>query len=96
MPVLHYDVFVKARADIRNPKSTSGGIVTLLATSAAFTLLIGQIYFYVFQPNNVHTLHLSESQQFPMKFQDEIDPFQQRSYDIQGKIPLYFKITFLQ
>jgi len=94
MPVLrNVDVFVKARADIRT-QSTSGGLITLLATSTAFLLFLGQVYFYAF-PNQSHTLHLSESMQFSMLAGDTVDPFQQRLYDIKGKIPLYFKITFL-
>lgn len=94
MPVLrNVDVFVKARADIRT-QSTSGGLVTLLAASTAFLLFLGQVYVYVF-PNPSHTLHLSESMQFPMLAGEIIDPFQQRLYDIKGKIPFYFKISFL-
>eukprot|EP00531_Pseudo-nitzschia_arenysensis_P012703 CAMPEP_0116136260 /NCGR_PEP_ID=MMETSP0329-20121206/11627_1 /TAXON_ID=697910 /ORGANISM="Pseudo-nitzschia arenysensis, Strain B593" /LENGTH=382 /DNA_ID=CAMNT_0003631111 /DNA_START=47 /DNA_END=1195 /DNA_ORIENTATION=+ len=94
MPVLrNVDVFVKARADIRT-QSTSGGLITLIAASTAFLLFLGQVYFYVF-PTQSHTLHLAESMQFPMLAEDIVDPFQKRSYDIKGKIPLYFKITFL-
>lgn len=94
MPVLRsVDVFVKARADIRT-QSASGGLVTLLATFTAFLLFCGQIYVYIF-PTQSHTLHLSESTQFPMMAQDVVDPFQKRLYDIKGKIPLYFKVTFL-
>ena len=94
MPVLrNVDVFVKARADIRT-QSTSGGLITLVAASAAFLLFLGQVYFYVF-PSQSHTLHLAESMQFPMLAEDIVDPFQKRRYDIKGKIPLYFKITFL-
>lgn len=80
MPVLrNVDVFVKARADIRT-QSTSGGLITLIAASTAFLLFFAQIYVYVF-PNQTHTLHLSESTQFPMlAHHDSItDPFQQRS-----------------
>mmetsp|Transcript_9207 Transcript_9207/g.22872 ORF Transcript_9207/g.22872 Transcript_9207/m.22872 type:complete len:381 (+) Transcript_9207:164-1306(+) len=94
MPVLrNVDVFVKARADIRT-QSTSGGLITLIAASAAFLLFLGQVYFYAF-PSQSHTLHLAESMQFPMLAEDIVDPFQKRRYDIKGKIPLYFKITFL-
>lgn len=94
MPVLrNVDVFVKARADIRT-QSASGGLVTLLATITAFLLFCGHIYVYIF-PTQSHTLHLSESTQFPMLPQDVVDPFQKRLYDIKGKIPLYFKVTFL-
>ena len=94
MPVLrNVDVFVKARADIRT-QSTSGGLITLIAASTAFLLFLGQVYFYAF-PTQSHTLHLAESMQFPMLAGDIVDPFQKRLYDIKGKIPLYFKITFL-
>lgn len=94
MPVLrNVDLFVKARADIRT-QSMSGGIVTLMAAAAAFLLFLGQIYLY-FYPNQSHSLHLSESMQFPMLAENVVDPFQQRLYDIKGKVPLYFKITFL-
>ena len=94
MPVLrNVDVFVKARADIRT-QSTSGGLITLIAASTAFVLFLGQVYFYVF-PSHSHTLHLAESMQLPMLASDVVDPFQKRLYDIKGKLPLYFKITFL-
>ena len=94
MPVLrNVDVFVKARADIRT-QSTSGGLITLIAASAAFLLFLGQVYFYAF-PDQSHSLHLAESFQLPMLAGDIVDPFQKRIYDIKGKIPLYFKITFL-
>ncbi len=33
--------------------------------------------------------------QFPMLATDIVDPFQRRLYDIKGKLPLYFKMTFL-
>jgi hypothetical protein len=90
----NHDVFIKARADIQT-KTTSGGLISILATVTAFILLLGQIYVYIF-PQSIHTLHLSESTQFPMyALLDEQDPFQKRVYDIKGKIPLYFKITFL-
>jgi len=90
----NHDVFIKARADIQT-KTTSGGLISILATVTAFILLLGQIYVYIF-PQSIHTLHLSESTQFPMyALLDEQDPFQKRIYDIKGKIPLYFKITFL-
>jgi hypothetical protein len=94
MPVLrNVDVFVKARADIRT-QSTSGGLITLVAASTAFLLFLGQVYFYTF-PNQSHTLHMAESLQLPMLATDVVDPFQKRLYDIKGKIPFYFKITFL-
>ena len=94
MPVMrNVDVFVKARADIRT-QSTSGGLITLIAASTAFLLFLGQVYFYIF-PTHSHTLHLAESMQFPMLVGDVVDPFQKRLYDMKGKIPLYFKITFL-
>ena len=94
MPILrNHDLFVKARADIRT-QSTSGGLITLLAASTAFLLFLGQVYVYIF-PTSSHTLHLSESMHHPMLPTDKTDPFHQRLYDIKGKIPLYFKITFL-
>ena len=94
MPVLrNVDVFVKARADIRT-QSASGGIINLMAASIAFLLFLGQVYLSIF-PDQSHSLHLSESMQFPMLAQDVVDPFQKRLYDIKGKIPLYFKVTFL-
>lgn len=95
MPVLrNADVFVKARADIRT-QSTSGGVITLLAASAAFLLFVGQVYLYVF-PDQSHTLHMSKSIHTAMLVGDNaIDPFRQRQNDLNGKIPFYFKISFL-
>ena len=94
MPVLrNVDVFVKARADIRT-QSASGGMVNLLAASTAFLLFLGQMYFF-FYPNQIHSLHLSESMHFPMMAKDETDPFKRREYEIKGKVPLFFRVTFL-
>ena len=90
----NHDVFIKARADIQT-KTSSGGLISLIASITAFILLLGQIYVYIF-PQSIHTLHLSESIQFPMyAIVDDQDPFSKRLYDIKGKLPLYFKITFL-
>mmetsp|Transcript_12890 Transcript_12890/g.30431 ORF Transcript_12890/g.30431 Transcript_12890/m.30431 type:complete len:373 (-) Transcript_12890:207-1325(-) len=94
MPVLrNVDVFVKPRADVRT-QSASGGIINLLAASVAFFLFLGQVYLSIF-PDQSHSLHLSESMQFPMLAEDVVDPFQKRLYDIKGKFSLYFKVTFL-
>ena len=108
MPVLrNVDVFVKARADIRT-QSASGGLVTLMAASAAFLLFVCQICVYVF-PNPTHTLHLSESNAFPMLFTTTHEYHRDGNsmnnnmnmnniidaYDAKGKVSLYFKITFL-
>lgn len=43
----NHDVFIKARADIQT-KTTSGGLISILATVTAFILLLGQIYVYIF------------------------------------------------
>eukprot|EP00536_Pseudo-nitzschia_multiseries_P015087 jgi/Psemu1/311716/fgenesh1_kg.818_\ len=96
MPVLrNVDVFVKARADIRT-QSASGGLITLLAAFTAFLLFVGQIYVYIF-PNPIHTLHLSESMQFPMLASEDAagNAYWKQLYDAKGALPLYFKITFL-
>mmetsp|Transcript_4441 Transcript_4441/g.12843 ORF Transcript_4441/g.12843 Transcript_4441/m.12843 type:complete len:387 (+) Transcript_4441:399-1559(+) len=96
MPVLrNVDVFVKARADIRT-QSASGGLITLLAACTAFLLFVGQIYVYIF-PNPVHTLHLSESMQFPMLASEDVgaNPYWKRLYNTKGTLPFFFKVTFL-
>ena len=87
------DVFVKPRADLRS-KSATGGIITLVATSTAIVLFFAQIYLYIVG-NPSHTLHLSESTQFPMLPQHTSDPFQSRAYDIKGKMSLKIHLTFL-
>jgi hypothetical protein len=88
------DVFVKPRADLRS-KSAAGGVITLVASTAAIFLFFAQLYLYVVAGNPSHTLHLSESAQLTMLPHDQIDPFQSRAYDIKGKMPLKIHITFL-
>jgi hypothetical protein len=87
------DVFVKPRADLRS-KSATGGIISLVASTTAILLFFAQIYLYIVG-NPSHTLHLSESTQFPMLPRDTTDPFQSHAYDIKGKMPLKLHITFL-
>jgi Endoplasmic reticulum vesicle transporter/Endoplasmic Reticulum-Golgi Intermediate Compartment (ERGIC) len=94
MPLLrNVDVFVKPRADLRS-KSTAGGAITLVASTTAIVLFFAQLYLYVVG-NASHTLHLSESIQFPMLPLDTVDPFQSRAYDFKMKMPLTIHITFL-
>ena len=79
----NHDLFVKARADIQT-KTLAGGIVTVLASVLAFLLFVAQLYAYTF-PTSVHTLHVSESTQFPMLHEDRVDPFHQKRYELKGK-----------
>jgi len=94
----HHDVFVKARADIKT-KSSAGGLVSVVATSAALLLLLCQVYTYVFPQSTQHTLHLNESRQLHMLATDKplghADPVQQQRKNRDTTIPLYLKITFV-
>jgi hypothetical protein len=84
------DVFVKPRHDLRT-KSTTGGLITLVAASVAGLLFLGQLYTQL-MGTTYHSLSLSESTAIPML--GSYDPFLSRVYDIKGKIPLKIHITF--
>jgi Endoplasmic reticulum vesicle transporter/Endoplasmic Reticulum-Golgi Intermediate Compartment (ERGIC) len=93
MAFRNVDVFIKPRADIRS-KSVAGGIITVVAGTAACLLFFAQLYLYI-AGNKSHSLHLAPSSPFPMLPHDKNDPFQSRAYDIKGKMPLKIHVTFL-
>ena len=93
MAFRNVDVFIKPRADIRS-KSVAGGIITLVASAAAFLLFLAQLYTYI-AGNRSHSLHLAPSSPFPMLARDRFDPFQSRAYELKGKMDLRLHITFL-
>jgi hypothetical protein len=64
------DAFAKPREDLRQ-KSALGGIITLAASIAAVSLFLGQIYLYITGVTR-HSLHLSQSQWFPVPKLDAV------------------------
>lgn len=80
------DAFVKPREDLRT-RSAVGGLITVVATSAATILFLSQIYLY-FAGATRHSLHLSESTSVPVPALD-LAHLQRR-----GKIPLNIHVTF--
>ncbi|CAB9515229.1 reticulum-Golgi intermediate compartment protein 3 [Seminavis robusta] len=77
------DAFQKVRRDAQS-KSALGGIITLVAISAASILFLSEVYIYL-RGVTRHSLHLSESTHVPLTRQSAKMP---------GKIRLQFKITF--
>lgn len=86
------DIFVKPREDLRT-KSAAGGLITIIASTTAVLLFLGQIYLYIVG-STTHRLQLSESLAIPMLPTTHIDPFQSRLYDTKGKMPLKIHLTF--
>lgn len=87
-----YDGFAKARPDLR-PKSVVGGVITIMATTAAVTLLIGQLIMYI-RGSPTHSLHLARSQSTPLRPLD-LSPLQAKLLDhYGGNIALQMRITF--
>jgi len=58
------DAFGKPREDLRS-KSVLGGLITLVASTAAGLLFVAQVYVYLTGVTK-HSLHLSESHSFPV------------------------------
>lgn len=82
------DAFVKPREDLRT-RSAVGGLITLLAASAATILFLSQVYLY-FAGATRHSLHLSESSSTPVALLAlERLPFHRK-----GSIPLNVHVTF--
>jgi hypothetical protein len=80
------DAFVKPREDLRT-RSALGGLITVVAASAAAILFLSQIYLYLAGATR-HSLHLSESSSLPVP--DLALAHLQR----RGKIPLNVYVTF--
>jgi hypothetical protein len=78
------DAFAKTRPDLQQ-KSVVGGIITVVATTAAALLFVAQIFSYI-SGNTQHSLHLAKSTSIPVR------PLGARSY--QGRIPLHIHVTF--
>ena len=80
------DAFIKPREDLRT-RSALGGLITVVAASAATILFLSQIYLYVAGATR-HSLHISESSSVPVP--DLALAHLQR----RGKIPLNVHVTF--
>lgn len=80
------DAFVKPREDLRT-RSALGGLITVVAASAATILFLSQIYLYIAGVPR-HSLHLSESTSVPVPALNQA--FLQR----RGKIPFNVYVTF--
>ena len=80
------DAFVKPREDLRT-RSALGGLITVVAASAATILFLSQIYLYVAGATR-HSLHLSESSSVP------VPPLDHPHAQMRGKIPLNVHVTF--
>lgn len=82
------DAFVKPREDLRT-RSAVGGLITLVAASAATILFLSQVYLYLAGATR-HSLHLSESSSTPVPLLAlERLPFHRK-----GSIPLNVLVTF--
>lgn len=81
------DAFVKPREDLRT-RSALGGLITLVAASAAAILFLSQIYLYIAGATR-HSLHLSESTSVPVPALNLPRHLQRH-----GKIPLNVYVTF--
>lgn len=83
------DAFVKPREDLRT-RSALGGLITLIAASAATLLFFGQVFLYI-KGSTRHSLHLSESMSFAVPTLSMTNhPMERR----RGKIPLNVYVTF--
>ncbi|CAB9528598.1 reticulum-Golgi intermediate compartment protein 3 [Seminavis robusta] len=80
------DAFQKVRRDVQS-KSALGGLITLVAISAAAILFVSEIFLYL-RGVTRHSLHLAQSTHVPLT-----RPSHSIS-DMPGKIPLKFMITF--
>jgi hypothetical protein len=83
------DAFAKPRHETRS-KSAVGGIITVVAASAAVLLFVAQLAMYI-AGNPQNSLHLSSSQSIPML------PLNMKGHTSQmtaGKIPLRVHVTF--
>ena len=81
------DAFGKPREDLRS-RSALGGLITLVASTVAALLFVAQLYVY-FQGATKHSLHLSDSQSFPVPRLSNI-PLHSR----ERKLFLKFDVTF--
>lgn len=93
------DAFAKTRPDLQQ-KSAVGGIITLVASTTAALLFIGQIVSYI-RGTAQHSLSLSRSISAPLlPIPKEGDPnkaqgLHQALLNLHGKIPLRLHVTFL-
>lgn len=84
------DAFVKPREDLRT-RSALGGLITLVAGSAASILFLAQVTMYLVGATR-HSLHLSESKSLPVPLLDGILP--SRNQRKTWTIPLKAHVTF--
>ena len=77
------DAFVKPREDLRS-RSVVGGLITVVAATAASILFLSQVYLYLAGATR-HSLHLAESISVP------VPTLSQHS---RGKIPIHVHVTF--
>mmetsp|Transcript_5832 Transcript_5832/g.8296 ORF Transcript_5832/g.8296 Transcript_5832/m.8296 type:complete len:338 (-) Transcript_5832:98-1111(-) len=82
------DAFGKPREDLRT-RSELGGIITLVASTAAGLLFLAQIYVYVTGVTK-HSLHLSLSESRPVPRLD----LKKTPFGKIGTLPLKFRVTF--
>jgi hypothetical protein len=80
------DAFQKVRRDVQD-RSALGGIVTLVAMSAAAILFVSETFLYL-RGVTRHSLHLAESTPVPLSRPSR------SLVDMPGKISLQFMITF--
>jgi Endoplasmic reticulum vesicle transporter/Endoplasmic Reticulum-Golgi Intermediate Compartment (ERGIC) len=94
------DAFVKTRSDLRQ-RSAVGGLITLVAASAAGLLFVGQLYNYL-RGDTHQSLRLSRSVSFPLIPVPKHDgsgkpvvlPMAHQIMALQGKTSLVFHVTF--
>lgn len=78
------DIFAKTRPDLQQ-RSVAGGIITVVASTTAVVLLIGQLAFYI-SGSSQHSLHLARSIHVPLT------PLNR--FSTKGRVPLHIHITF--
>lgn len=83
----NYDAFAKPRQELRQERSASRGLVTVIASFVAGCLFLGQIYTYITGVTR-HSLHLSESTWVPVPALDS------KPISSKGRIPLHIYISF--
>jgi hypothetical protein len=86
------DAFAKPRQETRS-KSAVGGIITVIAVSAAALLFVAQLSMYI-AGNPTHSLRLSKSQSIPMLPLNMKGHTSQMMMLTAGKIPLRIHVTF--
>lgn len=91
------DAFAKTRPDLQQ-KSAVGGLITVVAATAAGLLFIGQLFLYIWG-NPTQSLALSQSTSIPLVPLDppprtKKNPHRTHPLDQFGRIPLKIHITF--